>query len=273
MTEDRVYVIAAWSGHRRASDPPYEADSTDYLRLQVRALQTHSHRLDRVVVMAPYNPEAKEDFARYLEEIPRLDVGCPIEVHSRPNVGLSYGSWSDAYRLFRGKFRWWFLFEDDMVPCRDGWDGEMVKYLEEHPDVCFLGSIVRKEPKPHIGLGWGLAPLDTLERTYYTYGDLPHDRSFHVGNSRSAYAEGEIMGNVGMYVGFTRTTKKRLADLSDRYRIGYIWPDGSLVWENPSVPEEFIVKPAQLYRDPGAAARLLRTDFSPAAVAAVRARS
>jgi hypothetical protein len=244
----RVLFLAAWSGARRTLDPKYASDPACYLRMWGDSFTRYAHQIDRVVVVAPDCPNESPVFVSALADIGSVLRHPRVEVIRRPNVGMSYGSWSHAYGKLRGgeRYDWWFLFEDDQIPARGGWDGDLVEMFQAKPDACFLGSIVRHGGGGHIGIGWGVTNADSMEKTWLGHdGHLPHDRGTG-GTLATRYRRTERRGNIYMYRGFRNATGGRLYDVHDRYRVGYAYPDCHIEWYFPENTQTIVV-PAQGY--------------------------
>lgn len=183
MTGDRTwYVIAAWGGPRRKSDRRYEADRSYYLRGQVAQLNHLKHDVERVLVMVPEcSKETKEfkDYLRYLAELPKWTV------IRRPNAGLSYGSYSDAFASTVGEGRdhpdWWIFTEDDYVPVLDNFDREMCDMFRELPRCGYLCGAAWKGPHDqfpfHAGMSVGISTHEIWLKVFREHGMLPHQKS------------------------------------------------------------------------------------------------
>jgi hypothetical protein len=258
----RGLVIAAWGGPRRVPDPAYDADRGRYLRLWADALTRFSHALDDVLVVVsngPPEPKFEEGLEQVRAASPRA------RVLRRSNRGMSYGAWSDAFGL-RGdadaaaarQIDLWYLFEDDWVPCLNGWDSELARVYASKP-CAFMGSMVRTDGRfpDHIGVGWGLTSRDSLKRVWRAQGRLPH-------SPRADYSSCEVQGNVGLYVALREATGLPLRDVRGSYRSAYVKPWGEVEWSFTE-QDRAIVLPAQAvqgdFLTPQAVARAERGGF------------
>ena len=248
----RALVIAGWCGERRIADPASAKDSGRYFKLWADSLRRYRHGIDLVVLAIPESRETRErilDFEAGIRSV--TGAHQRVVVLRRANVGMSYGSWSDAFatrldldRLAGKPLERWYLFEDDWVPCIDHWDDSLVEIHDGYPAACFTGSVVRRDKRfpDHIGIGWGVANRSALETVWKAFGRLPH-------SPRGDYASCEVLGNVALYVELCRATGLALRDVESRYRSAYLLPSGEIHWYYARNPHA-IVMPAQVV--PGA---------------------
>lgn len=106
-----LYVIAGWCGPRRCPDARANSDQLFYLRVHLTALSNMRFKHDVLVVMPGV---VNHDLNAFLNEFPRLRVS----LMTRENRGLSYGSWSDAVRVYPN-YDFYALVEDDYIPTVD----------------------------------------------------------------------------------------------------------------------------------------------------------
>lgn len=182
------YVIAAWSGSRRTLDPQARVDPAYYLREHFASLASLRHRLARVTVCVPHNPDEPPEFAEFRRTAPRTLGTAEVVWLDRPNVGMSYGSWSDAYLATAGQFTHYVLMEDDYRFCLDGFDDILVAML--CPGDGFLCGMVRDESGPHPAVALGIAPEAALAAIVAKDQKLPH-------SNNALYADAERLGQIG----------------------------------------------------------------------------
>jgi len=191
------YVIAAWSGERRETldklrdSSVYENDRACYLRTHLSAIVRHSQVIDHVTVVVPHNPDESADFNQFIRSI-EVD-GWPeisnISVLRRPNDRLSFGSYSDAFDLFRMDFTHWIFIEDDYVFCLDGFDRALLDLYDDlhaRSSCGFLAARVRRRRvtrRSYAAVCVGITTTDVLDVVWEQNGCLP-------GNMPSTFSDG-----------------------------------------------------------------------------------
>src|SRR4051812_36604398 len=95
------YVIATWSGWRRTLHPKYEKNPGYFLTNHLASLGSLDHNLTQVTIAVPDNPKEHSNFTALLKCIPKSFRNFKIDILYRPNIGLSYGSYSDVYKAYR----------------------------------------------------------------------------------------------------------------------------------------------------------------------------
>lgn len=150
-----VQVVACWFGWRRAADPRQGPDPLLYLRYWGEALRNLRHDLITETVFVFSGPVA---FGA-----PELVAEMPgARWIARPNQGLSYGAYSDAYAgAVTGPVDRWVLCEDDYVPAVDDYDAIMSSLLDAAGPRCGfccakLGPTV--DGRPHASVFIGMLP-------------------------------------------------------------------------------------------------------------------
>jgi hypothetical protein len=164
------YVIATWSGARRVSDPRYWEDAAFYLRHHLKYLEDVPHNLSQITVCVPHNPEEPAAFRQLLFDYYRKKAGgATIEILERPNVGLSYGSFSDAYARYRQQFDYYIFMEDDYKFCQPHFDIIMKELMA--PTCGFICGYMHYA---HAGVYLGMVRSSACEKIYERHGRLPY---------------------------------------------------------------------------------------------------
>ncbi len=214
-TESMNYVLCAWSGSRRARDKRTADDPAFFLREHVRSLEQLEHRLDQVTVVVPHNPKEPRAFRRYLTaELPSRIRDAPVVLMERPNVGMSYGSFADAFLRWRLKFDHYFFMEDDYVFTQDRFDALHLDLMRAHPDVGYVAGLIwdaRGAMPRHAGMSCGLLRSTALEAVFTANGTIPH-----AGNNN--YGQNELLGQIGASQALIRAGWE-LMDWRGRYRV------------------------------------------------------
>lgn len=111
------YVIGAYVGSRLHVDGKTKADPWRYLREHLGSLWRLEHSLAQITVML--NTDAPVDIPSWLPD--GVVRGSAFSIIERPNVGLSYGGFSEAFDR-GGDFTHWLFTEDDYVFTQDRFD-------------------------------------------------------------------------------------------------------------------------------------------------------
>lgn len=213
------YVIAAWSGWRRYEVPGYTADRTYYLRHHLQSMHDLAHfGLTRITVVVPYDPSEPKNYTEYINSLPKTWAGVPLVVFRRENVGLSYGSLSDAYGRSRDDgFKAYFFMEDDY---------QLMLDRSEEPYYATLtgkvGYVAGVAGAGHGRVANGLLSAEALRAVWDKYGKLPHfweDASKHCWPEN--YGLNEIHGQCQL--GFALSdTGWEIADVLQSYSVLYV---------------------------------------------------
>ena len=247
------YVLCSWSGARRVHDADAVSDPTYYLRVHLDALRTYRHSLNQVTIVAPHNPSESIAYRHFLDTLPSTIQQADLVVMERPNVGLSYGSLSDAYAKYRDSFDYYFFAEDDYVFTRHDFDRSHLQLMEEDQACGYLCGLAWTEGgrRPlHAGMASGCMRGAALEKVFCANGMLPHAGD-------TGYSSNEASGQVGqsqaiIAQGYT------LRDWAGRYRVGFRRVDGTTVVYHENCAEPMIL--------PIGAARLLPPPPAPVVV-------
>lgn len=215
------YILPCWSGARRMPDPRY-IDRTFYLREHLDNLRKYKHNLGQITIVIPDNPDEPKEYTDFVSTIePRIQE-TPVVVMRRPNIGLSYGSLSDAYGKYRTAFSHYLFQEDDVVYTQDNFDDKWMRMLNEYPDCGFMCGVAVDMFARHAGMGCGIMKAEALEKVWQKDGRLPYAIS-------SGYGENEQQGQVGLSqaiinAGYT------IEDMGKYYRGGFRRLDMSNDW-------------------------------------------
>lgn len=222
------YVLCAWSGPRRVNDPRYNADRTYYLRKHVKILTKLDHNLAQISIMVPHNHHESSEYRKLLTNIPKKIQKANVVIVDRPNVGMSYGSFSDAYKKNRTKFDYYFYVEDDYCFMQDYFDEKHIHFLDTHPDcgyICGFAGPYGGMPY-HASISVGMMSTTALEKIWASNGEIPHGKE-------NDYRNAEEYGQVGAsrYLianGFS------VLDWRGIYKIGYRNTDMTVNWCHPN---------------------------------------
>ena len=248
MANEILYVIAAWGGPRRTRVPEYDRDRSFFLRTHLEQVAALEHDCEVLVV----NNVGEQPFPGYAAYLDHLPAG--ITLLHRPNEGMSYGAWSFAYGLYRDRFRYYLLMEDDYVPTLDHFDTLLRDLLEERGLDYLGGYYDQKGPfPPHMGCSCGLVRQTALERVWLRYGRLPHPPN-------SVYGQVEQQGQVALGQALLQTGGT-LGDYTDVYATPYFGQAGNIRTLGTGRP--LIVPVPMLTRTPELARDRLRQAAAP----------
>jgi hypothetical protein len=124
--------------------------------------------------MIPENSHESAGFRKFIDKLPKEINDTKIVVHRRPNQGMSYGSWSDAFATYGQQFKYYFFIEDDYLPCRDYYDDILIELFEEAPNCGYVAQYTI----PHFApISNGLASSAALFKVFKKRKQLPHSPS------------------------------------------------------------------------------------------------
>lgn len=166
------YVCTLWTGPRRTDgdEPP---DPEYYIKRQLIALEAQRHNLAQITFVLNRNDllhwQRERDLA-VIADIPERIQNTPIVIHTRPNVGLSYGAFNYAYQE-DPDFDYYIFIEDDYVPVIDGFDHRLVRMfaalraysVPKLGYLCTYYAAVHPEYGPHAAISNGLISREALE--------------------------------------------------------------------------------------------------------------
>lgn len=174
------YVIAAYLGDRRNPDPRYDADRAFFLREHIASLSRLKHSLSQITIVC-----SGGDPTGFCESLlsPTTIGTARVKVIMRPNTGMSYGAWSDAFEAYRSDFSHYILTEDDYLFTHDDFDALLLERMKRvGPECGMYGGTVYKihtEKLPHMAVCIGMCPSVVLEKArnnqYSNVARLPYD--------------------------------------------------------------------------------------------------
>jgi len=251
------YVVACWSGMRRVNPKRYMEDRTVFLRRHLESLQTLKHSLAQVTVVVAQDPEEPASYRSFLADLPKTVGGAPVVLVRRPNVGYSYGGYSDVYGRYRLAFDRYLLMEDDYVFLLDHFDRELGMMLEADRSLptsgfltfelrggtreWLLGRARRETPRgdkvsrevgrfapdtfrfPQVAVG--LMKAAALESVWTEFGRLPYSDGIHHAECKF---EGQFSLSVAVQKGGWGIT-----DVLPRYRVVAFGPQGETLHYGP----------------------------------------
>lgn len=222
------YVLSTWNGWRR------HGDDTEYLWPHLDNLKRLSHSIDQITVVSPINPTEPPEYNKRLSKLQK-----PIVVLRRPNIGLSYGSWSYAFDMFGEKFDYYFFMEDDYHYVIDDFDKIMIRHYEE-AQCEYLCWMVRGS---HAGISCGLANSSALSRVKKKHGFLPYETKINPRHCPTDPKRGVYTSQGGQFK-FSNAFAS-LADTQPFYRTPF-WGSGGHLKDFNSEAKSYLYCPHQI---------------------------
>lgn len=169
------YVIATWSGQRRAGNNVHHKNPIFYLENHFNQLRKFKHSLDKIILVSPTNGYEPGVFKRYISNLPSNIGSTELELIRRPNVGQSYGSYADAFKQ-RPDYDYYIFMEDDYAPVMDNFDEILIQMYEHSPECGYLCSYAHSRPPegPHAAISNGIARNDILVKMRNQLGGIQY---------------------------------------------------------------------------------------------------
>lgn len=169
-------VIAVWGGDRRGG-----TKDIIYVKKQLDQLQHLKHSLSQVTLIVSTDEDETEEFKTYLDGLKNL--GLPIKIHRKENVGLSYGAYSFCFDLYGSEFDYYIFSEDDYYFAQDNFDTRLVELFKAKPNCGYLCSFVsRAGKKTWMGNTNGITSSSVLQKIKAKFGKLPYDSGCNGGS-------------------------------------------------------------------------------------------
>jgi hypothetical protein len=214
-----VYLLHAYGGPRLGGEhPDYMADRTLYLSTHLSQLQKLNHNIDHIILSINTFEDEPIEFRDLVSDISKTD----IEIHRRPNIGVSYGAWSELFSKYADNFDYFFTMEDDYLYVEDNFDQTMIDMFHENEDTAFLCGIVgtgHGSDDVHAGSSNGITTGEVI-RKCLQHGRFPHSGVKHDYNNWS-------FGQVKWSQHFFHAGKIR--DITHKYAIPFAY-NGQVRW-------------------------------------------
>lgn len=192
-------MVHNYFGPRRVYLKEYEEDRLFYAKKQIEYLQKYRNSLNKVYFTVNSRGNEDYDIIQELKSIlPTKIWNADVELLVRHNVGLSYGAFSDVFRINRLNYDYYFFTEDDYLFVQNDFDKILISMFEKYDRAGYVSALIRDSseifPK-HAGIQMGVTSSAVLEKLFVKCGNtLPHnDRHIH----GLDYRADEWAGNVG----------------------------------------------------------------------------
>ena len=252
------YVINFYLGDRRNKITVYENDKLCYLKKHIEYLSIIPHNLSKIV----FNFNLREEDFHYISEIwkitPKRLGTADVSLSIRPNKGMSYGAWNDAFKKYKTEYDYYIFNEDDYFFIEPNWDQYLITKYTTTENCGYLCMMVRNPEwwnyyKKHAGHSSGIASTENLLKVYNKYGVIPHNdvhTKWKHGDDHSEYQKGE---NSQLIFSFAFIELgMNVLDISDDYKLNFNMtaPEDPDIWKMFHWNEKELITPAFLIFEP-----------------------
>jgi hypothetical protein len=246
------YVVSCWSGKRRVNPPECQEDPPIFLKYQLRSLERFATVIDQVTFVFAENPKELKSYSEFVKSIPPRIGKAKTEILRRPNIGISFGAYHDAFKAFGDKFEHFILTEDDYVFLEEGFDRKLVEAISRNPKIGLTSFVLEpssremmmnravKEVPPAAAkrfqefcpesFAWprvmiGIARSKALRDVVTRFGELPHAKNV-------VHSECKFLGQFGLPLAIQKvgwTISDRLPEV----RVEAFGPQGQILRYGP----------------------------------------
>ena len=202
-----------------------EQDIIELLKFNIKQEKKIDPGLQRdlIIVNSDIGSEIGNEFVMSLEGEP-LQKGN-IRVIQRSNVGLSFGAYSDAFKLFRNEYEYFIFTEDDLSILENNYVKKSIELFESSKNAGFLAFVGKTkikrghwkalgitEKKNAFGChgACGLSSSKILGEIFDAHGMLPH-------NQTDEYQSGITFGEVALPLAISRAGYELVDQPKDTY--------------------------------------------------------
>ncbi len=188
-------------------------DRAWFLKKQVEQLSKLKHNLTQITFVIPEYKAEPLSFSDYVKVLPTHIGTAEVVVYRRPNVGMSYGSFSDVYNHYGDEFDYYFFLEDDYFFVENNFDKTFIEEMESRKDCGYLcmhmgngGGVY----KMHAAVPMGCISSKALSIVRSRHGYLPHSTSStdYTSNEAGQVEFGYVFWEAGL-----------LQDFKNKYRV------------------------------------------------------
>lgn len=220
-------VIATWSGSRRVHS------NHCFLQKQVLSLHKLKHNLDQITFVVPHNPDEPKVFRESIKSLPNKIGNAHVVILEKENIGLSYGSFSHAFSIYKEEFEYYIFLEDDYIFVEDNFDQTMICLFNNSENCGYLSTLAQNN---HPSIFNGITKSSILSQIWKKYGKLPYSNCCTYTGAEHA---GQIAyGTIIIELGYS------LHDLSKFYKLLFLNHEGKFIFYGQNESKYFIV-PAQ----------------------------
>ncbi len=152
------YVIATWSGQRRAPNKNYVKD-------HILKLSTLKHNLSQITIVKPIFLGVDDEYYNIGGLVD--EMGCEVTILERhSNLGESYGQLFHVYETYKDKFDYYIFCEDDYLPHIDNFDSLLLERQNPEGYLCSFCGVNDEYPDGGCSISNGLISTKQMERIY-----------------------------------------------------------------------------------------------------------
>ena len=234
------YVVNFWFGERRVKVEKYLENQLFYLEKQLCFLKNFKNNIDTVILNFNLIPQHYHFIKDVFKIIPKKINHTKVEVNFRENIGMSYGAFSDVFKLNLNRFDYYIFNEDDYVFTQDNWDDYLVNKFNSKENCGYLSMIVSDNkstfPK-HASHSTGISSYKVLQEVVNIYGELPHSKD-------NLYTNNEKNGQIKQ-TNVIHSLGYELYDVREEYCVLFLNHVDSVIKYHNN--EKILIKPAHLY--------------------------
>ncbi len=116
---DINYVMACYFGARQGASSVFDTDRLFYVRKHIDSLERLSHKLSQITVVC----SGADPGVALSHKIKDTKIVYIV----RPNIGMSYGAYSDVFERYRKEFSHYIFTEDDYLFTHDNFDDLLIE--------------------------------------------------------------------------------------------------------------------------------------------------
>jgi hypothetical protein len=234
------YVVNFWLGERRIEVDSYKENKLFFLQKQIDSLENLDNNIDTVIFNFNITPQHYFLVKDIFNIIPKKIKNSNIILNFRENYGMSYGAFSDIFKIYNNQFDYYIFNEDDYIFTQNNWDTYLTEKFNSIVNCGYLSMIVSDNnsnfPK-HASHSTGISSYKVLSELINKYGELPHSKA-------TSYPDNETKGQVSQ----TNSIFKLgygLYDIRDDYRVLFM-THGQKIETYHSHNNQIFIKPAHL---------------------------
>ena len=240
------YIVNFYLGDRRKTIKKFsDEDRLYFLKSQIQTLEKYKHSLSKIIFSFNFREEDYKYVSKIFELTPKYIQGAKVEVHFRPNYGMSYGAWSDAFDRNEDQYDYFIFNEDDYFFIQNNWDEYLTNKFNSYSDCGWLCAATREPDnwngyKKYAGHSTSIVSNKVLKKIKQKYGYLPHAKD-------SEYHSNECDGQISQSFSILEFGYN-IYDIRDDYRIAFAWTenDGRDIWRMFWWNEKDLIQPALL---------------------------
>ena len=247
------YVIACWSGLRRINPKVYIKDRSIFIKKHLKTLFSLKHSIDQVTIVITHNPDEPKEFREYISSLPSVIGSTKIVIIERPNIGYSYGGYSEVFDKYKEEFEYYMLMEDDYTFMLDNFDKIMINEMQDEKcafatfwvrlgykklilrrierkldnDKTLIQSVNKYYPDEYYFpiVSVGMVKSKAMSDVCKKYGHMPFSKSNKHQNNKieGQFALSTVFQQVGWHI----------TDVNTKYRVSCFSHEGAVAHKGP----------------------------------------